>query len=342
MKRILYYITDHGRGHATRTVAIIRELQKIGIEVIIRNSNVQEFLHKSLPDTSVIPGITDVGPKMKNDGVSIDENDAMINIGKWIDKLNTTAEAECEIISKIQPNLIVSDISAMPLLAAKKLQKNCMAISNFSWYDVLKFLPSSKLEMLKEAYDKADLAIQLPIGTSMDHFKLKHRVGLVARKPTLSKKQLRQKFGIKDSEFAVSVALGGTQKTISISADKNVKILSMDTEVKNTNVVDLSDWVEGQEVVLASDFVICKCGYGMISECISNGIPFSYVLDDNHLEQKAMSEELLQRGLANRITFEKMNGLYLDKNFFSSLSEVKKEPIETENVIKYMVQFLQN
>jgi hypothetical protein len=342
LKRILYYITDHGRGHATRSVAIIRELQKIGIEVIIRNSNVQEFLHKSLPNVLVIPGITDVGPKMKNDGVSIDENNAMINIGKWIDKLNTTAEAECQIISKIQPNLIVSDISAMPLLAAKKLQKNCMAISNFSWYDVLKFLPSSKLEILKEAYAQADLAIQLPIGTLMDHFKLKQRVGLVARKPTLSRKQLRQKFGIKDSEFAVSVALGGTQKAISISTNKNVKILSMGTAIRNTNVIDLSDWVEGQEVVLASDFVICKCGYGMISECISNGIPFSYVLDDKHLEQKAMSEELLQRGLVNRITLEKVNELYFDENFFSSLSEVKKEPIETENVIKYVVQFLQN
>jgi len=342
LKKILYYITDHGRGHATRSVAIIRELQKIGVEVIIRNSNVQEFLHKSLPNTLIHPGITDVGPKINNDGVSIDENDAIINVGNWIDKLNVTAEAECEIISKVQPHLIVSDISPMPLLAARKLQNNCIAISNFSWYDVLKFLPSSKLETLKEAYDKADLAIQLPIGTSMEHFKLKHRVGVVARKPTLSRKQLRKKFGIKDSEFALSIALGGSQKAITLRNDKNVKILSMNTVIKNTsNTMDLSDWVEGQEVVLASDFVICKCGYGMISECLSNGIPFRYISDDNHLEQKAMSKELSERGLANTITFKEINNLYLDKNHLSSLSEVKKEPLDTANVIKYLLEFLE-
>ena len=44
MKKILYYITDHGLGHATRSVAIIRELQKIGVEVIIRNSNAKQLL----------------------------------------------------------------------------------------------------------------------------------------------------------------------------------------------------------------------------------------------------------------------------------------------------------
>jgi len=343
LKRILYYITDHGKGHATRSIAVIRELQKKGIEVIIRNSNVTEFLHKSLPDTSILPGITDMGPTIKSDGISIDEISTVNNVGKWIDKLNDTSEAECEIISKIQPQLIVSDISPMPILAAKKLQKNCIAISNFSWYDVLKLLPQSKLEILEHAYDDANLAIQLPIGTSMEHFKHKCKVGLVARKSTLSRTQLRKKFGIKDSEFVVTLALGGSQNTIKLRGDKNVKILSMNAIIKNTdNVIDLSDWVEGEEVVLASDFVICKCGYGMISECLSNGVPFRYISDDNHLEQKAMSKELSERGLANKITFQEINNLYLDKNYLSSLQEVKKEFLDTANVIKYMSEFLEN
>ena len=38
MKKILYYISDHGHGHATRAIALIEELQKKGIEIIIRNS----------------------------------------------------------------------------------------------------------------------------------------------------------------------------------------------------------------------------------------------------------------------------------------------------------------
>jgi len=72
MKKILYYITDHGRGHTTRSIAIIRELQKYNVEVIVRNSNAIPTLRKSLPKIKIISGITDVGPVIQNNGISID------------------------------------------------------------------------------------------------------------------------------------------------------------------------------------------------------------------------------------------------------------------------------
>ena len=47
MKKIIFYITDHGKGHATRSIAIIRELQK-DYEVIVRNSNSEDLIKQSL------------------------------------------------------------------------------------------------------------------------------------------------------------------------------------------------------------------------------------------------------------------------------------------------------
>ena len=38
MKKILYYVTDHGLGHLTRSISIIREFDE-NVEFIIRNSN---------------------------------------------------------------------------------------------------------------------------------------------------------------------------------------------------------------------------------------------------------------------------------------------------------------
>lgn len=340
MKKLIYYITDHGRGHATRSVAIIRELQKLNVEVVVRNSNVKDFLTKSLPNTKVLDGITDTGPTIRDDGISIDEEKTKLNVGKWIMKLDNIAKQECEIISKIQPNLIISDISVMPFLAAKKTHIYSIAISNFSWFDVLKLLSNEQLELLKNAYDYADFAIQLPIGTSMDHFKIKKNVGLVARVPRKSRQELRRDFGIKDSEFAVLFALGGSKKEIQCTVDKNIKILSMNSTIKNNNVTDFSEWIEGQEVVSASDLVICKCGYGMISECLTNGIPFHYVANDNHLEQKAMSKELSNYGLAHQITFNEIEELELTERYLISISSPKKDPVDTKNVIKSILEFL--
>ena len=341
MKKLIYYITDHGRGHATRSVAIIRELQKLNVEVVVRNSNVKDFLTKSLPNTKVLDGITDTGPTIGNDGMSIDEEKTKLNVGKWIMKLDNIAKQECEIISKIKPNLIISDISVMPFLAAKKTHIDSMAISNFSWFDVLKLLSNEQLELLKNAYDYADFAIQLPIGTSMDHFKIKKKVGLVARVPRKSRQELRRDFGIKDSEFAVLFALGGSKKEIQCTVDKNIKILSMNSTIKNNNVIDFSECIEGQEVVSASDLVICKCGYGMISECLTNGIPFHYVANDNHLEQKAMSKELSNYESAHQIKFEEISELELTERYLKSLQRIQI-PIDTKNVIKFILEFLNN
>ena len=74
--KILYYITDHGLGHATRSVALIRELEKHDIELVIRNNDAHNFLKKSLPEIKIIAGQTDLIPIMDN------ENATMINYSK--------------------------------------------------------------------------------------------------------------------------------------------------------------------------------------------------------------------------------------------------------------------
>ena len=84
MKKIIYYITDHGKGHATRSIAIIRELINQNIEVVIRNSNSLELLKRSLPTVPIIAGKTDVGTVSQNNGIFIDEEESKIQIGKWI------------------------------------------------------------------------------------------------------------------------------------------------------------------------------------------------------------------------------------------------------------------
>lgn len=341
MKRILYYITDHGRGHATRTIAIVRELQKLDIDITIRNSNVIDFLHKSLPSTPIISGKTDVGTTIKKDGISIDEIKTKQSISNWIKKLENFSELEQDTISKTKPNLIISDISAMPFLAAKKANISSLAISNFSWYDVLKFLTEKELDVLINAYDHADMAIQLPLGTQMNHFRRRRKTGFVCRLLTENKKQIKNEIGIKDNELSVFFELGKSNNEILCDCNENIKIISTGTKIKNDrNVIRLPEYIEGQNLVAASDLVICKCGYGIISECITNGIPFLYIMDENHVEQKAISDELQKRGYQNHITLKELNSIQLNNKFILSRTIIKKEKNDIHTVIKLIQEIL--
>jgi len=337
LKKILYYITDHGLGHTTRSIAIIRELLNEGIEVIIRNSNVN-YLSKSLPNVKIISGTTDVGPTMKKNGVMVDKKKTLENIGKWVDSIHTVSDNEYNLILKIKPNLIVSDISAMPFLASHKAKVNSVAISNFSWVDVLAGFPNKQIKLLEEAYDLADLTIQLPLGTQMRSFKNVKKIGLVCKKSTDSRKSIRKKLGLKDSDLCVFVNLG-SHFTVKPKISSNVKIISTGAHIYSDNVTYIDPWIEGQDLISASDLVLSKCGYGMISECLTNKIPFLYLLDTNHLEQKAISNELNRMGLQNCIIESDLNNLVLDRESISKI-KTKIEKNDTQLAVNLLKEIL--
>jgi len=320
-------------GHATRSIAIIRQLKKFNIEVKIRNSNLIVFFEKSLPDVKIIPGKTDEGPFIKRNGISVDHDKTLEKVGNWIENLKSNARKESNLIKKINPNLVISDISAMPILAAHLSDKRSLAISNFSWLEVLPELKSEHVSSLEYAYDKTDLAIRLALGTEMKHFRRKKDVGILCRNPTMSKIEIRKKLGIDQNEFCVYVALNDYY-SFNWEVGKKIKILSSGAKINSTNTIDTKSWIEGQDLVLASDLVICKCGYGFISECIINQTPFLYLMDDKHHEQIAISKELATMNLDFRINEEKLNSFKPDLNFISSFTKPKKINNDVETVIK--------
>jgi len=329
MKKIIYYISDHGLGHTTRSIAIIREILKNNIQVIVRNSNAANFISKSLKDVKIKTGATDFGTKIKKDGISIDVKQSKKQINPWIDNLEKFASKEETFLSKIRPNLIISDISAMPFIIAKKLGIESMAVSNFTWYDICDFLTKKRQEKLFDAYQHADLAIKLPYGTNMKHFQNTVKTGLISRIPTITKTQIKNKLNIKNSEKIILFALGGGKNKIKFISSKNVRIFSMNTEIDNKiKSEDLSYWIEGQEIISIADVVFFKCGYGFISEVLTNGTPFYYMKDKNHIEQNSMDLDLKKKNFGTNIEKNNIKNLEFNQRFFDKLKPQKKQKID--------------
>ena len=342
MKKLIYYITDHGKGHATRSVAIIRELQKENLEIIVRNSNAVDFLKKSLPNIQIIDGKTDEGTVIQNDGVSIDVEKSLPHLTSWINKLPTFANKESNFLDKQNPDLVISDISALPILAAQKANLLSMTISNFSWLDVLDFIHENEKNQLRDFYNYAHLSIRLPLGTEMKHFHNLHNVGLVSRKSEISKKLVRENLGIKNDELFVILALGSSEKTDILNNSNKIRFITLNTTLdSNIPSQDLSNYIEAQNLVHSADLVICKCGYGFVSECISSGTPFLYIYDNNHKEQSSIVSELNKMNCGMQTSLETLKTLKIDKNLIDSIP-IKKIPIETFQTISKIKEVLDN
>ena len=325
--KILYYITDHGLGHASRTAAVVRELLQMNAKVVIRNNDPLSFFKKSLPTCKIIKGPTDFVPIMNSKNkMKFDIIKTRKSIHNWIKNLPKIIEKESILIKKEKPDIIVSDVSIMPILVASTNQIKSVVVSNFVWSDTLD-LPNNTKTFLENAYKLADLVIKLPLGTNMN-FKNKIEFGLVARNATKSRNDVRNSLGIRQKKL-VLVSLGGIHKTHFNHSEKfKIVDISKYSKIKNS----LQN-LEGQNLINASDLVICKCGYGFSSECLSFGRRFFYILEPAHKEAKSIHTDLLKYGLKNRLDIFKLKNLTIDEKLMKKAGHIKMKN-ETNQVAK--------
>ena len=88
-----------------------------------------------------------------------------------------------------------------------------------------------------------------------------------------------------------------------------------------------------KDLINASDLVVSKCGYGMISECLSAGTPFQLVADENHPEQHAIINALDRYGMKNLISNWENGHIEIDFNTLKYFESFKNDNLNVKNII---------
>tara|TARA_Y100000590_G_scaffold467130_1_gene644912 strand:+ start:996 stop:2003 length:1008 start_codon:yes stop_codon:yes gene_type:complete len=331
MKKILFYVSEHGLGHLTRSIALIRELENEA-QIMIRNSN-ESFLKKSLPSISTFSGKTDQGPIISENSISIDWEKTFNSVTDWYSNFNSNVEIEYNFINKMKPDIIISDISPIPLAASKKLSIQSIAISNFTWLDIFSKLDNFNLNHIQKSYENTSFCIQLPLNTSMDVFKQKKQVGIVCKLPTADNLSIRKRLNIDASKFLILINLPKFFN-VTLKNFENFQVISTGARTSSENTIFIEPWIEGQNLISASDFVISKCGYGMISECLTNGTPFQVIADELHPEQNAMLKRLSDYGIHNRILNWENGQIEIDFNNIQHFESFKNDNSNVKNIVQ--------
>lgn len=331
MKKILYYVSEHGLGHLTRSIALIRELQN-ETKIMIRNSN-ESFLKKSLPLIPIFTGKTDQGPIISKNFVSIDWKKTHTSISNWYSNFSSNLEKESIFIKKLQPDIIISDISPIPLHASKKLGIQSIAISNFTWLDIFSKLDNFNLDHIKNSYENASFCVQLPFSTSMDIFRQKKQVGVVCKLLSENNTSVRKKLNVDESKFLIFINLPKFYN-VNLKNFKNFQVISTGATTTSKDTIFIEPWIEGQNLINACNLVVAKCGYGMITECLTTGTPFQLIADELHPEQYAMLKYLSDCGINNRILDWKNGKIEIDFNDIQYFESFKNDNSNVKNVIQ--------
>ena len=285
MKKICYYVSDYGFGHASRSIAVIRRIlsQMDDVHVTVKCSSPFAFLKDSLEGTGVecICRKNDVGVILKEGSPEVDCEKTKLLFEQWMDTWPEYISQEAEYLQKEHIDLVISDIVPQAFTAADSAGIPSIAVSNFTWHLIFTSLFGicPKTDSLVQAYETASCAMRLPFHEPMAVFSDICDIPLISRESTVPRHDMRESLGIND-ERVVFLNIPDTEKYITkefltTAAGENVRIiLPTHCRAEIPGSIKIPDDVtESQNWIGMCDCVVSKVGYSTVSEAVRGNVP---------------------------------------------------------------------
>lgn len=311
------FISPHGYGHATRTIALLQAIQKqipdlkahlftVAPPTLFENSNLALHLH---------PVITDVG-LVQPDAFSADQVQTVAKLSELL-PFKPALVNHCVDLCR-SCGLILCDISCLGIQVGSTAGIPSVLIENFTWDWIYQHLnpPVDAIrefaDILGGHYAKADYRIQTdPLCNPVN---CDFRCGPMARMRIQSRDLVREQIDSGGKKI-VLITMGGIPLDLPFierldrfdeylfliagqaeqrSASTNVRLLSHDTPLHHPDLIN------------GSDLVICKSGYSTIAECQQTKTPICCVSRSNFAESAVL----------DGYVSETMNGTILDQDCF--------------------------
>ncbi len=309
IKSVLFYISGHGFGHATRQMEVVRQMLKQAsesIRVIVKTTAPVERLCSADMDFELVRSETDVGVIQK-DSITSDIPATLNSLKAFWGNSEKWVEDEIAFAKENNVGVIVSDISPLAFEVSGALGILGIGISNFSWdwiYSGYKNpLFDPYIRKIKESYAKCDLLLRLPFYGDLSAFRRICDIPCISRKSPFKQKQIKRQLGIEVDKKLVLFSFGGcgldsfpVGKLYDL--DKYCFVTTSEEPIRGKNLFCFSDsellrrGVSFPDIVKAADAVVTKLGYGIVSECIANETPMLSVFREDFLESQAFLKTL--------------------------------------------------
>jgi hypothetical protein len=206
---------------------------------------------------------------------------------------------------------VVADAPPLGCAASAVAGIRSVVVSNFTWdwiYEEYRdeLAASPRLvPLIKQAYGQADAAWRLPIHGGFESFATIIDIPFVARHARHDRHHTRAAFGVPLDRPLALVSFGGygvagldlrsldclQRWTILLTGRQPVDDLP-----PGIHVID-DDWIyergfRYEDLVRASDVVMTKPGYGIVSECLANGAAIVYTARGRFAEYPVMVAEM--------------------------------------------------
>lgn len=343
-KRISFFISSHGFGHASRESAIMAKLNQLDhdLDIDIYSETPEWFFKDSgVHFDHYFNSHTDVGMIQKTP-LEIDFQATINNVENFINTLPEESNAIAHLLNRNGTNLVIADISPLGILSAKKAGIPCILFENFTWDWIYAkctndFPSFAKINQeLKKIFILPDYRCQL----IPECFEVQSRnliIDPIYRDYRNDRNTIRERLGIPSCNKMGLISMGGIPQNYDIHQlssfiDTNVSLVipgNFEKAIFSDTITILphhSDFYH-PDLVHAADFMIGKTGYSTIAEVRSAGIPFAYISRKNFRESEVTASYLQNFSNTIEISQENFDKYQLQDaiEFLTSSKNIEKQ-----------------
>ena len=277
---VVFYISGHGFGHASRSIEVINALvdRRPDLRVVVR-SQVAPWLFErtARPTVELEPVETDTGVA-QIDSLHLDERETLARARAFMNTMPARLALEASRLRELDATLVIADLPPLGIAAATAAGLPAVAFGNFTWDWIYGGYQGGQdlAEAIGNMYRDTTLALRLPMSGGFATMPVVRDLPFVARRSAREPAEVRRAFGFAADERLVLVSFGGyglRSDARRLAAIADYRVLAPET------FDEQSIYAKGyryEDLVRAVDVVVSKPGYGIISECLANHTALLY------------------------------------------------------------------
>ena len=302
---IVFYVSGHGFGHASRTIEVINAMlaKRPETRIGVRTSAPRWLFDLTVKGKVTYSALeTDTGV-VQVDSLTLDEADSIRRASAFHSDLVTRAASETRVLRELGAGLIVGDIPPLAFAVGGAAGIPSIGLGNFTWdwvyadYPRVRLAPSL-LPAIRSAYAKASMALRLPMSSGFESFSNVRDIPFIARHATRTREEVCKLLKLPADKPIVLSSFGGYGipgletdilakfKKYTVVTTANVPLGRTRKEMpmveKKGSFVSIHEesmydaGVRYEDLVGAAEVVVTKPGYGIISEAIANDAAVLY------------------------------------------------------------------
>ena len=194
---IVFYISGHGFGHASRSIEVINAIlaQRPETRVGVRTSAPRWLFDLTVKGKVTFSTLECDTGVVQVDALTLDEADTIRRAAAFHSDLVTRAASETRVLRELGAGLIVGDIPPLAFAVGASAGIPSIGLGNFTWdwiyadYPRVRLAPSL-LPAIRGAYAKASMALRLPMSGGFESFSNVKDIPFVARHASRTREEV--------------------------------------------------------------------------------------------------------------------------------------------------------